>query len=269
MQLSPEEISHAELSTENLTLALRLLRECGYVVLEKVLPDTLVNELREGFDREHERVYAGRDAYVREVKGHCGVGAPMEMPYLDPLIVSNPFALQIMEAAMGKKIWAFLPYHCNTTWPGSEEQHIHRDTGQLFPELPYVLPMALAVVNVPLIDFTDDNGSTEVWPGTHLIADHAPGESSSERLAERAVHMPSVRTNMPAGSVVVRDMRVWHRGMPNRTDRIRTMISLVYFRQFHRLPDSLVTLPTIPASAHDLLTERGKELYRYNPIENS
>lgn len=43
---------------------------------------------------------------------------------------------------------------------------------------------------------------------------------------------------MPAGSIVIRDMRTWHRGMANTTNKLRTMLSLVYFRQYFP-PDNL------------------------------
>jgi hypothetical protein len=67
---------------------------------------------------------------------------------------------------------------------------------------------------------------------------------------------------MPAGSVVVRDMRVLHRGMPNRTDTIRTMIALVYFRRFHRMPSDIPTADL--SGVWDGLSERARKIYRYS-----
>ena len=121
------------------------------------------------------------------------------------------------------------------------------------------------VIHVPLIDFTEENGSTEVWPGTHLITDNHP----QVQLEARAKQMLSVRTNMPAGSLVVRDMRVWHRGTPNQTQVIRTMTSIVYFRQLHRFPQHLKgEPPAISQTAKALMTERAQRLYRYNPVDD-
>ena len=31
----------------------------------------------------------------------------------------------------------------------------------------------MMIIHIPLVDFTEENGSTEVWPGTHLITDYA------------------------------------------------------------------------------------------------
>ena len=78
------------------------------------------------------------------------------------------------------------------------------------------------VVNVPVVDATPANGSTELWPGTHLDTTRALNDGDiklppaiEERL--RAECKP-LQPNVPAGSVLIRDMRLWHRGMPNLTE---------------------------------------------------
>jgi len=258
MTLSSEERESKRLSGANLAVAVRHVRESGYVILEDVLPRSRIDALGKAF----EEASAGCD--VPE-DGRGGVPVRHEDPFLDPLAVANPWGLQIIEAMMGDDIWSMFPYHTNTAWPGAGMQNIHRDTKHLFPDLSVALPPTLMIIHIPLVDFTDENGSTEVWPGSHLILD-PPGDTTPELLEERAAAMPSVRTNMPAGSVLVRDMRVWHRGMPNRTRSIRTMLSIVYFRQFHRYPDHLVHMDEILGVVLDRMPERAKRLYRYHPV---
>jgi ectoine hydroxylase-related dioxygenase (phytanoyl-CoA dioxygenase family) len=264
LKITPKERQQNRLSPTRLADATRQVREAGFVILENALSAAWVEGMRGAFEEELEQAVPDRG---KNNGNRGGCSAPLRMPFLDPLAVENPFGLPIIEALMGKGIWAFLPYHTNTSWPGANMQPIHRDTQQLFPDLPFALPPTLMIIHIPLVDFTEENGSTEVWPGTHLITDIAPGDSEPESLARRAERMPSVRTNMPAGSVVVRDMRVWHRGMPNHTDQVRTMLSIVYFRQLHRFPTHLTDLPAIPREAMDLLPERARQIYRYNPIE--
>jgi hypothetical protein len=262
MILTPAEQKNSSLSDGTLTKALRHLREAGFVILERALPLGWVDEMRVAFEEEGRRCDPPED-------GRGGIAIRFEMPFLDPLAVENPFGLQIIEAVLGTDIWSIFPYHTNTTWPGAGKQHIHRDTCHLFPELPYALPPSLLIVHIPLVDFSDENGSTEVWPGSHLITDSAPDSLESKEIEERALALPSIRTNMPAGSVVVRDMRIWHRGMPNNTETVRTMLSIVYFRQFHRYPDHLVNMGGIPALVMDQLPPRAKSIYRYHPIKES
>jgi hypothetical protein len=263
MKISQEEREQKQLNAENLTVALRTLRECGYVVLEGVLPTEWVEELRVAFVAELKRAVEGKPEELKKAKGHYGTSSPMQSPFTDPLAIENPFACQLMESAMGKGVFGYLPYGCNTAWPGSGVQNLHRDTGQLFRGEPYVLPVSIVVVNIPLVDFTVENGATEVWPGSHLIVDR--GEADREKQDERAAQMPSVRVTMPAGSVVVRDLRCWHRGMPNRTQIIRPMTALVYFRQFHHLPDTMGSFnPKVPRDIWESMSERAQHLYRYN-----
>lgn len=51
--------------------------------------------------------------------------------------------------------------------------------------------------------------------------------------------MRPIQLDMKKGSVLIRDMRLWHRGMPNRSDQIRHMIAMVHqvswFRRTHIL----------------------------------
>ncbi|MBM3263645.1 MAG: phytanoyl-CoA dioxygenase family protein [candidate division Zixibacteria bacterium] len=266
MDISVEERREGRLSADRLAAAQLRLRQAGYVVLENVLSLDWLVGIREAFDKELARVEPDGAAST-DRRGGCH--APLCMPFFDPLIVENPIGLQIMESVMGEDLWAMLPYHTNTSWPGAGMQHGHSDTKHLFPEVPVVLPPSLMVLNIPVVDFTEENGSTEVWPGSHLIVDASIGSSPLETLERRAAEMPSVRLNVPTGAIVLRDMRVWHRGTPNRTDIVRTMISLVYFRQLHGLPDHLTHLPVIPWACKNLLSERAKRIFRYNPVEGN
>jgi hypothetical protein len=69
---------------------------------------------------------------------------------------------------------------------------------------------------------------------------------------------------IPTGSLVVRDMRLWHRGMPNTTDERRSMLSLVYARPFHHWPDR----KSIEDTKHvwDALSKQARKVYRYSYI---
>jgi len=247
--------------------AARRVREAGYVALDRAVPTEFVAELRTAFDRELTKARDADPAALENSKGHYGVSPLLDAPFLNPLVIENPFAMQVMRATMGERIFSYLPYGCNTSWPGSGVQGLHRDTGHLFPELTTPLPMSLAVVNIPLVDFTEENGATEAWPGSHLIVD--PPDVASISLEERVAHMPSVRLTAPVGSLIVRDLRCWHRGMPNRTQTIRTMTALVYFRALHHLPDDANVFRSIPAAVTAKLSEEAQAMYRHHRIEAS
>ncbi len=263
LRLSDAEITDGRMTEATLGEAVRRVREAGYVALDGAIPTDFVAELREEFDIELLKARDANPEAFTKSKGHYGVSPRLEPPFLDPHVIDNPFAMQVMAATMGDRIYAYLPYGCNTSWPGSGVQHLHRDTGHLFPEVTTPLPMSLCVVNIPLVDFTEENGATEAWPGSHLIVD--PPETVGTSLEARAAHLPSVRLTAPVGSIIVRDMRCWHRGMPNRTDTIRTMIALVYFRRFHRMPDGLNVFRPIPDDVRAGLSEASRQMYRFHP----
>ena len=259
MVISQEEIEQDLLHDDTLHRAVQDVQEVGFVVLERVLPGAWVAKIRDAFEKELLKQVDGKYP-----ESHGGGSPPMEEPFLDPLIIAHPLAVQIMEVIMGKDIFSYLPYGCNTAWPGSPVQWIHRDSEHLFPELPYALPPATMVVNITLMDFTEENGATEVWPGSHLIVDTDPDiiEAPYTRWSEeKAARIGSVRTAMPAGSVVVRDMRMLHRGMPNKTDVIRSMIAVVYFRRFHRLPSEMPQADV--SKVWDKMSEKAKSIYRF------
>ena len=258
MKISPDEIEHRSLDRDTLAEAVRQVRESGFVVLESTMVAEWVNRMREAWD------------------GHIEGRVPgdlLRMPFLDPLAIENPWALQIMEAMIGEDLWARLPYHCNSTAANSPDaQVIHRDQLHLFPDLPIALPPHMLVVHIPLVDFTEANGSTEVWPGTHLITDHEARIDPADigrvgGLEDRAQTLPSIRTNMPAGSTLVRDMRVWHRAMPNRTEHRRTMLSLVYHRHFPSLGYQSRAAEPLAAGIMDGLSVRAQRIFRFNQPE--
>jgi ectoine hydroxylase-related dioxygenase (phytanoyl-CoA dioxygenase family) len=112
----------------------------------------------------------------------------------------------------------------------------------------------MLVANVLLCDFTEQNGSTEVWPGTHLLCDAYQGRALPIDLDGRARYLGSRRLNAPAGSIVLRDLRLWHRGTPNRSARPRAMLALVYRRGW--LGVGGVELPPAVLAAFDEDTRR-------------
>jgi hypothetical protein len=161
-----------------------------------------------------------------------------------------------MESAMGEIVCSF--YHSNTTLPGNSDfQAIHIDMPSLlFPGLPVALPPWLIVVNFPLIDFTAENGGTEIWPGTHLNTDE-------RNLVERCGVVPSIRSTVRVGDLVIRDLRTWHRGVPNLTNNTRTMLAIVYNRPWFRMPPSCIQISQAEWQA---LPEYAQRIFRENMI---
>lgn len=232
------EIAEGRLGPRNLEKAVRSLHEDGIVVIANVIPDNALDHLNVKMVQDAKTLQArGKDMPFNYNVGNIQQDPPPLKEYFDPSIFLNPIASQVTTSIMGPKPrWTFCSG--NTALPpveGTEPQRqpVHADADFAHPTHPFAL-----VVNVPLITFTPENGSTEVWLGTHTgelsglqVQDGAHGERASGRIKP---HLLEQRRNIRGptqpviekGSIVIRDLRLWHAGMPNMTKDIRVMLAM-------------------------------------------
>lgn len=232
--LSREERSAEALSPAHLDQAVAAVRDEGFVVLEDIIAHDLLDQLRERMDQDSQRLIAAeRWGGAGGLPGHLQQGPPPFAPFVHRDIVANPCVIQVSHALLGDGLFNNF-YSGNSNCPGSGTQPLHRDSDHLWPGLEQAHPAAQVVVNVSPHDVFEENGSVELWPGTHRIADVGSVIDAETEAARRAV-VPPVRGNARKGSVLIRDMRLWHRGVPNRSDRPRHMIAMIHnIRWFHR-----------------------------------
>ena len=89
------------------------------------------------------------------------------------------------------------------------------------------LPVLLFTANYYLTDVDDaTNGPTEFVPGSHLFGAAPPEVLEGTKWADQVV--PCLG---PAGSAVIFNNQVWHRGTPNRSDRTRAITQVSYGRR--------------------------------------
>ena len=121
-----------------------------------------------------------------------------------------------------------------------------------------VIELPTVIVNVPLVDFREDNGPLEIWPGGthHYVANRA-------EVPALASAMHSERVLMPAGSILIRDSRMWHRGTPNRSNEARPNFAMIYSRWWLKLRYPPIA---IPQDTYERLPERAKQLFRLENI---
>jgi len=254
LQLTPQEREAQRLSDENLKLAVELVKADGFAVIERVLPAPQVSELHADFMRlfEEYRQRTDPNRGSRRYQMHL----PFRAPFNADSIITNSYVLPIIDALLGSD--AVCQYFASDTpLPGSDYQGVHSDMPALFPESGLSLPAFALVVNFPLIDFTSENGPLEIWPGgTHL----APAGVDLKTLASR---MKSELVLMSAGSVLVRDIRAWHRGTPNRSEKARPNMALIYARPWLKTQYAPIN---IPKSTYAALSERAKRLFRLENI---
>lgn len=161
---------------------------------------------------------------------------------LTPRLSIDPIATQITSAVLGPRPkWTFCSANAAMPpLPGAspQRQPVHSDADFAHPAYPFAL-----VVNVPLITMTPENGSTELWLGTHktdmTFQEGAHGERASGRIKEnhlrdREAIRPPIQPIVKKGSIVLRDLRLWHAGMPNPSDQVRIMLAMIHFAPWYR-----------------------------------
>ena len=120
----------------------------------------------------------------------------------------------------------------------------HKDGSFAHPLYPYYF-----IANIPLCDFSVENGATEFWLGSHAQATWRDQQLATETgmpkypvcrkgepippiteeaKATRMKIRPPIQPLCYQGDIMIRDLRLWHAGMPNESDKHRIMLGLGY-----------------------------------------
>lgn len=229
----PENLEQPPLPGQQFTAA-HQFRVHGCLWLENSLQRQKVLALQHQFLSE----YANQDMNV--VQKNClHVGDKRYMfsvsingAFADPDIYAAPRILPVVENLLGKDcILQSVGVVC--AFPGAGTQHIHRDHPNLFEEAgglnSFLPPFALHVV-IPLVDLTQETGTTALWEGSHRHrSQSADSQLSKEQLlrAEGAV-LPWPRM----GDCYFMDFRLRHGGTANHSALARPILYLVYSRRW-------------------------------------
>ncbi|KAI0407053.1 hypothetical protein F4802DRAFT_66099 [Xylaria palmicola] len=245
---SAKELNSSKLGERNLEIAVRSLHLDGLVVVEGLVPHAHLDHLNTKMVEDARILQArGEDGPFNYNIGNIQQDAPPCAEYFHPFIFTNPIATQITSAVLGPRPkWTFCSG--NTAMPpipglSPQRQPVHADADFAHPEHPFAL-----VVNVPLVEMTPHNGSTEMWLGTHTgtggieAQEGVHGERASGRIKEELLtrrmgtHGPPVQPAVKKGSIVIRDLRLWHAGMPNMSEEVRVMLAQIHFASWYRNP---------------------------------
>lgn len=231
------EITSAEreqkfLTPEQLQTAVKAIREDGFVVLKDAVDPEHVRILRDRMWADVDRFVNRPDAPFNWNRGNVQQDPPPFPPYLFRDVLANDFAIQVTREILGNGMYnAF--YSGNTAMPSDQRQPVHADMGQLWPNQEVAHPPYALVVNLPAVDMGPENGSTEIWPGTHkdtsVVLQDGDIKVAPEVLEKQRAICPPIQPEVSAGSLLIRDMRLWHAGMPNKTQTPRPMIAMIHF----------------------------------------
>jgi ectoine hydroxylase-related dioxygenase (phytanoyl-CoA dioxygenase family) len=266
MKVSAEEWASSTMEAETIAQAVNQIRLNGYVILENVLPVELIDELYASFRSVYQKLY-DIDPDNTEVntsefrKNRARMNMPFEKPFADPRVIASSFVVPIFEQLLGKDM-IFTYAAVDAPLPGSDYQVAHSDAPPFYPELAINLPPAGLALNIPLVDITEQNGPTEIWPGgTHLTPEMY---IKPEYIIETSKLNKPIKVLLPKGSILLRDLRIWHRGTPNNSDSIRPLMTLIYARPWWRghYQETLA----IKKDVYETLSDRAKEMVRFEKL---
>ncbi|KAF2645554.1 phytanoyl-CoA dioxygenase family protein [Massarina eburnea CBS 473.64] len=240
---SSSEIKNRALNQKSLEIATRALARDGLVVIEDLVPHSVLDSLNEKMVKDAYELQNREDSPFNYHRGNIQQDPLMTKDFFFEDIFTNPIITQVTSTTLGPAP-SLRFISGNTAFPPTAEappasQPTHNDADFDHPSIPFAL-----VVNVPLVTMETKNGSTEVWLGTHAnttIADQegVHGERASGRIKtgllekrrqERAPCQPVVKK----GSIIVRDLRLWHGGKPNLSEQVRVMLAFIHFASWYR-----------------------------------
>jgi ectoine hydroxylase-related dioxygenase (phytanoyl-CoA dioxygenase family) len=248
------------LGADEVDRAAKILLRDGFVAIG----DALVGEQLERTQAAADRVIQEFIADDPERKGNRGhhrysFGNQMRHPEWCEL-VALPHLLPIVAA-----IWNSEDFICagaggDFSLPGAEIQPLHSDRNEMGFTDPWVehvsyrdLPPPNICINFMMVDFTKQNGAIRQVPCTQRSTAPIP------ILEEEPPWMKNCLVCAPAGTALFRDIRCWHGGTPNRSEKPRPMMNVHYcapwFRQRTGRP--------LPAEHYEKMSERGKQLCRH------
>ncbi len=238
----------------------------GYVIFESVLDDAAIQRQIDALE-----VWLSKDVRGRNNFEGADSNRIYAMLAKDPVfaeLVSHPLQLAFGERELGRSMLLYACLAINLL-PGETAQPWHFDDSHCNLPRPRA-PLSMSTF-WSLTETTEENGATEVIPGSHLWGDERPSGASGpdDFLTGRTDKQDgtgdvpeAVKATMPPGSLMIAKGTLWHRGGANRSNERRLIVTPQFCMGWCRpLEQQLVAVPPEKAAQ---LPERVQELLGYS-----
>ena len=176
----------------------------------------------------HENICQQLDTMFEET-GNLGNNLLPAIPEIQE-VFDHPIVHGAMQSVLGEH-YAMHPHrYCHFNQQGSEGQNFHKDSYAGDEQIRRHRCRWTMAFYYPQ-DVTEDMGPTAVLPGSQY---YETGESAHEQ--------PDLALIGEAGTVTIVHYDLWHRAMPNRSDKKRYMLKFLFIR---------LDEPKIPTWKHD------------------
>lgn len=223
------------------------IRQEGYAIIHDALPTTEQEAIRAALEPWMQGDLMGRNDF----EGYRSerVYAVLAKSAAFASIIENPITMPVLERLLNP---SFLLSACLAInlHPGETEQNFHRDNAGVPGSA------ASATNGISTIwafdDFTEENGGTEIIPGSHLWTNETPAPDDPRRM----------QVIMPKGSVVVYSGSLYHRGGANHSKGTRLAVTPQYCQPWLRQLENMVL--AVPPGIAGQYSERIQELLGYS-----
>jgi ectoine hydroxylase-related dioxygenase (phytanoyl-CoA dioxygenase family) len=157
-------------------------------------------------------------------------------------LAEHPVAVDVLDRLL-RPNWLLSNCQSIRLYPGETAQPWHTDDVFYLVPRPHTAPLGISTIWA-IDEFTAANGATELLPGSHRWATEHPDDRPD---------VEPVTAEMPAGSVLIFDAALWHRGGANRTSGNRLCLTNQYCQPWLRPQESqlLIAPPAVAAGFSD------------------
>ncbi|KAK5731127.1 hypothetical protein LTR15_001065 [Elasticomyces elasticus] len=264
IQISDEMRDGGKVTDDIIAEAIAYLHQDGVLILENAINPSHLDDLETILGPEADIIANDPDHHFNFGKEtrNMDQAPPLNPDLMYKDIWANPVGVAIMNAMFGSSVCHYA--NGNTALKATGRQPVHSDIDKPHPLWPFAYAF-----NIPLCDTSVENGSTEIWIGSHRdsnIDQHSAvggGESGltikQDLLDERRQYSPPVQPSTKKGSLIIRDIRLWHAGMPNRTDKPRIMLAFVIQPRWFNAPSKVILPLRAKALVEQWKAETGLE----------
>ena len=270
------------LEADEVEKALRLFHRDGFVVVGDILNSEQIDFLASGCKEVIEEIVAldtdhsgNRGSHRYSFGGSSLTRSQLHRPEWQ-MLLDIPTVTSLLTAIFGSPHYSLRAASGDFCLPGAVDyQPLHADvrdweSDALSPFNAFHdpqgevsirdLPCPYVCVNFLPQDITRLNGPTRQIPGTQKSRVAIPRRRDEPEWMKLSTVCP-----VPAGGIMIRDVRAWHGGTPNLSDETRSIPNLEFYAPWFREP----IVPGISYQDAKKLSPHAQELVRFCVADSS
>lgn len=207
--------------------------EAGVMLLQNLFAPDRIGDIGRAYDQAYGHIPMSAAEPVAKPVGDGRLMIPLTMTgaFADSGLFAPPVAFAIISVLLGDDV-VMGSCVAVTSRPGAADQPMHHDQGALFgePAIDDAAPPHSVTLVVPLVDMTENTGSTRFVVGSH----RAP-----------ACQDAAIAPDVAVGDALLFDSRICHGGMANLSQAPRPILYFTYHRAWYRDVSNFRTLPAL------------------------